>query len=264
MPVTHPKEVDETIGIPMEVEPLDHTQLEDLGLNTYNHDIPLSSMEIPCVDELKPQLLPNFSPLDVNLGGKRGTNPPIKPHSPDSFRMKEVDNLTIHTPPSPHVASLHPKDTYCYYHPCIGDPKKHYGFKPGLLGQSRSLCVEFSNMEMIENYWELESKEVSFLGRGLKLPVRTKKVEDGRIKETHHLDHIIQQPTFQYMAPSHHNGVYYFHNPHLTLNVGEPSPLSVKKFFKENEKKIFSEAGDGVRIYPDGVVVFDEKKIGSS
>ncbi|GJZ78416.1 MAK10-like protein [Tanacetum coccineum] len=36
------------------------------------------------------------------------------------------------------------------------------------------------------------------------------------------------------------------------------------KFFKENEKKIFSEAGDGVRIYPDGVVIFDEKKLGSS
>ncbi|GJR98163.1 hypothetical protein Tco_0270337 [Tanacetum coccineum] len=37
-----------------------------------------------------------------------------------------------------------------------------------------------------------------------------------------------------------------------------------KKFFKENEKKILLEAGDGVRIYPDGVVVFDEKKLGSS
>ncbi|GKA02260.1 MAK10-like protein [Tanacetum coccineum] len=37
-----------------------------------------------------------------------------------------------------------------------------------------------------------------------------------------------------------------------------------RKFFKENKKKIFSEAGDGVRIYPDSVVIFDEKKIGSS
>ncbi|GJT88571.1 hypothetical protein Tco_1070288 [Tanacetum coccineum] len=35
-------------------------------------------------------------------------------------------------------------------------------------------------------------------------------------------------------------------------------------FFKENEKKIFSEAGDGIRIYLDGVVIFDEKKLGSS
>ncbi|GJY03806.1 reverse transcriptase domain-containing protein [Tanacetum coccineum] len=38
----------------------------------------------------------------------------------------------------------------------------------------------------------------------------------------------------------------------------------VMKFFKENEKKIFLEAGDGVRIYPDGVVIFDVKKLGNS
>ncbi|GJV95450.1 hypothetical protein Tco_1547027 [Tanacetum coccineum] len=66
-PVTYPKEVEETIGIPMEVEPLDHTKLEELGLNTCSHDIFLSSREIPSVDEPEPQLLPNFSPLDVNL-----------------------------------------------------------------------------------------------------------------------------------------------------------------------------------------------------
>ncbi|GJU85940.1 hypothetical protein Tco_1293486 [Tanacetum coccineum] len=29
------------------------------------------------------------------------------------------------------------------------DPKKHYGFKPGLLGQSGSLSVDFSNLEVI-------------------------------------------------------------------------------------------------------------------
>ncbi|GJY99225.1 hypothetical protein Tco_0516655 [Tanacetum coccineum] len=70
------------------VEPLDHTKLEGLGLNTCSHDIFLSSREISSVDELEPQLLPNFSPLDVNLGDKRGTDPPIKPHSSNSFRMK--------------------------------------------------------------------------------------------------------------------------------------------------------------------------------
>ncbi|GJW42727.1 hypothetical protein Tco_0071526 [Tanacetum coccineum] len=37
----------------------------------------------------------------------------------------------------------------------------------------------------------------------------------------------------------------------------------VGKFFKENENKILSEAGDGVRIYPNGVI-FDKKKLGSS
>ncbi|GJX76108.1 hypothetical protein Tco_0322919 [Tanacetum coccineum] len=144
-PVTYPDEVEETIGLPIEVEPLDETPLEDLGLNTFDHDTPPSS---------------------------RDPEQPIKPLSPDSFRMKEVDHLTIHTPPSPYVAFFHPKDVYCYYHPCIDDPKKHYGFKPGLLGQSGSLG-SFS-------------------------------------------------------------------------------------------KKILLEAGDGVRIYPDDVVIFDEKKLGSS
>ncbi|GJY31799.1 hypothetical protein Tco_0415294 [Tanacetum coccineum] len=76
-PVTYPEEVDKTIGIPMEVEPLEHTKQEDLGLNTCSHDLFSSSREIPSVDELEPRLLPNFSPLDVNLGDKRGTDPPI-------------------------------------------------------------------------------------------------------------------------------------------------------------------------------------------
>ncbi|GKE56294.1 hypothetical protein Tco_1495479, partial [Tanacetum coccineum] len=65
-PVTYPEEVEETIGIPME--------------------------GFPNVDEPEPQLLPNFSPLDVNLGDKRGTDPPINPYSLGSFRMKEITN----------------------------------------------------------------------------------------------------------------------------------------------------------------------------
>ncbi|GJX45725.1 hypothetical protein Tco_0262401 [Tanacetum coccineum] len=130
--MTHPEEVEGTIGFPMEVEPLHEPQLEDLGLNTCNHDIPLSSREVPSFDEPKPQPHPllNCPPLGVHLGDKRGTDPTIKPHSSDSFRMKVVDKSTINTPPSPHVAYFHPKDIYCYYHPCIDDPKKHYGFKP--------------------------------------------------------------------------------------------------------------------------------------
>nr|GFB02401.1 hypothetical protein [Tanacetum cinerariifolium] len=126
-PVTYSDDVEETIGFSIKVESLDEISLEDLGLNTCNHDIPLSSRE------------------------ERDPKPPIKPPSLDSFRMKEVDHSTIHTPPLPHVASFHPKDMYCYYHPCIDDPKKHYGFKPSLLGQSGSLCVDFSNMDMIED-----------------------------------------------------------------------------------------------------------------
>ncbi|GKD89062.1 hypothetical protein Tco_1364569, partial [Tanacetum coccineum] len=87
-PMTHPEEVEETIGIPMEVEPLDNMKLEDLGLNTNTHDLFLSSKGFYSVNELEPQLLPNFSPLDVNLEDKRGTDAPINPYSPGSFRMK--------------------------------------------------------------------------------------------------------------------------------------------------------------------------------
>nr|GEV05883.1 ribonuclease H-like domain-containing protein [Tanacetum cinerariifolium] len=106
-PVTYPKEVEETIGILMEVKPLDYTKLEDLGLNACSHDLFLSSKEIASVDEPEPQLLFNFLALYVNLGDKRGTDPPINPYSPGSFRMKVVKSLTIHTPPSPLVAYFH-------------------------------------------------------------------------------------------------------------------------------------------------------------
>ncbi|GJZ23799.1 putative ribonuclease H-like domain-containing protein [Tanacetum coccineum] len=110
-PVTCPKEVEETLGTPIEVEPLNETKLEEVGLNC-NHNTPLSSREIPIFDEPEPQPqpLPNCPSLDASLGNERGPEPPIKPPSLDSFRMKEVDHLTIHTPPSPHVASFHHKD----------------------------------------------------------------------------------------------------------------------------------------------------------
>ncbi|GJR34237.1 hypothetical protein Tco_1209921 [Tanacetum coccineum] len=130
----------------------------------------------------------------------------MKPQSPDSFRMKVLDNLTTHTPPSSLVASFHLRDLYCYYRLCIDDPKKYYGFKPGLLGHSGSFGVDFSKLGMIEDDWKLESKEVSFLRRGLNLPVRPKEVEKVRIKETHQLEHKIQQTLFQHMAPSRHHG----------------------------------------------------------
>ncbi|GJT75082.1 hypothetical protein Tco_1041807 [Tanacetum coccineum] len=81
-PVTYPEEVEETLGISMEVEPLDQTKLED---------------------------------VDISLRDERGIEPPIKPHSPDSFRMKVVDSLTIHTLPSPHVESFYPKGRKTYF-----------------------------------------------------------------------------------------------------------------------------------------------------
>nr|GEX78290.1 hypothetical protein [Tanacetum cinerariifolium] len=53
-PVTYPKEVEENIEILIEVEPLDHTKLEDLGLNTCSHDLFLGSREIINVEEPEP------------------------------------------------------------------------------------------------------------------------------------------------------------------------------------------------------------------
>ncbi|GJX52270.1 hypothetical protein Tco_0280639 [Tanacetum coccineum] len=103
------------------------------------------------------------------------------------------------------MASSHPKDTYCYYRPCIDDPKKHYGFKPGLLGKSISLGVDILNWEMFDDDCELESKEVSPLWGKLSLFDRPNKVENGRILEAYRLESILQQQISQHMA-LHNNG----------------------------------------------------------
>ncbi|GKA57262.1 hypothetical protein Tco_0756450 [Tanacetum coccineum] len=87
-PMTYLEEVEETIGILMEFEPLNQTQLEDLGLNTCSHDLFPSSKEFPSVDEPEPQPLPNLPFLDINLGDKRGPEPLIKTHNLGSFRVK--------------------------------------------------------------------------------------------------------------------------------------------------------------------------------
>ncbi|GJU91746.1 hypothetical protein Tco_1304169 [Tanacetum coccineum] len=92
-PATYLEEVKETLGISIEVEPLDETPLEDLGLNTYNHDIPLISREIPSIDEPepKPQPLPNCLSLDLRprliaVEGWTGRNADIK----DGERMNNT------------------------------------------------------------------------------------------------------------------------------------------------------------------------------
>nr|GEY12567.1 hypothetical protein [Tanacetum cinerariifolium] len=124
----------------------------------------LLSREVPSFDGPEPQPLLNSPSLDVSLGDVIGPKPPIIPHSPDSSRMKVVDYLTTQTPPSPHVANSHPKGVYSYYNPCIYDSKRHYGFELGLLGKSVFLGVDISNLEMFDDDWGLESKEVSSLG----------------------------------------------------------------------------------------------------
>ncbi|GJS83980.1 hypothetical protein Tco_0750521 [Tanacetum coccineum] len=120
--------------------------------------------------------------------------------------MKVVDYLTTQTPPLPHVENSHPKSVYSYYNPGIDDPKKHYGFKPSLLGKSISLGVDISNWEMFDDDWGLESKEVSPLGEELSLFDRPNEVERDRILEAHRLESILQQQISQRMAPSYHDG----------------------------------------------------------
>ncbi|GJT66745.1 hypothetical protein Tco_1018225 [Tanacetum coccineum] len=115
-PVTYPEEVEKTLGTLIEVEPLNETKLEEVGLNC-NHNTPFSSREVPSFDGPEPQPLLNSPSLDVSLGDVIGLKPPIKPHSPDSSRMKVVDYLTTQTPPSPHMENSHPKGVYSYYNP---------------------------------------------------------------------------------------------------------------------------------------------------
>nr|GEV12586.1 hypothetical protein [Tanacetum cinerariifolium] len=150
MPVTYLKKGENTLGTPIEVEPLNETKLKEVGLN-YNHNTPLSSREVPSFDGPKPQPLLNSPSLDVSLGDVIGPEPPIKPHSLDSSRMKVVDYLTTQTPPSPNVGKF---------------PSKG--------------CVDISNWEMFDDDWRLESKEVSPLGEELSLFDMTNKVKRGR------------------------------------------------------------------------------------
>nr|GEV76468.1 reverse transcriptase domain-containing protein [Tanacetum cinerariifolium] len=88
-PMTYSEEVEKTLGTPIEVEPLNKIKLEEVGLNC-NHNTPFSSREVPSFDGPEPQPLLNSPSLDVSLGDVIGPEPPIKPHSLDSSRMKEM------------------------------------------------------------------------------------------------------------------------------------------------------------------------------
>ncbi|GKC44271.1 ribonuclease H-like domain-containing protein [Tanacetum coccineum] len=150
-PVTHPEDVEETIRIPIEVEPLNETKLEEVGLNG-NHNTPLSSRKVLSFDGPKPQPLLNSLSLDVSLGDVIGPEPPIKPHSPDSSRMKVVDYLTTQR------FTLH--------------------------GNFYPKGVDISNWEMFDDDWGLESKEVCPLGEELSLFDRPNEVERGLLTKS--------------------------------------------------------------------------------
>ena len=214
--VTYPEEVDEIIGTPMEEEPLDHTQLEDIGVNTCSHNLSFSSKEVPSFDEPEPQPkpLPNFPSLDVNLGIEIGPDPPIKPFSPGSFTLKGVDSR-----PCTEEANIGVNHDLRYlHHPFVSDHKKHYGFKPGLSGQDGLLTRSLS--KLIEND--------PFLGGNFSSPIDQMELGKVMMKGEHPFEHIIHPPLSPHEAYFHRDGVYRYYHPHLILSVGKTSPISVK------------------------------------
>nr|GEU54099.1 hypothetical protein [Tanacetum cinerariifolium] len=57
-------------------------------------------------NDIIPTIFHNFS---------QALNPPIEPKDSGSFGMKVVEPLTIHTPPSPHVAYFHRNGIICFF-----------------------------------------------------------------------------------------------------------------------------------------------------
>jgi hypothetical protein len=215
-PMTYPKEVEKTIGAPIEVEPLNQAQLENIGLNTCNHNLSLSSKEVPSFDEPEPQPkpLPNLPSLDQNLGIEIGSDPPIKPYSPGSLRIKVVDSKPCREEVNIGVEN----DLTCLHHPFMIDHKKHYGFKPGLLGQDGSPTCNL--LKLIEND--------PFIGENLNPPINPIELSKVVMIGAHPFEHIIHLPLFPHVAYFHLKGVYCYYHPHLILSVGKTSPISIK------------------------------------
>ena len=214
--MTYPEEVKETIGTPIEVDTLDQTQLEEIGLNTSSDDLSFSSMEVPSFDEPEPQPkpLPNLPSLDVNLGNEIGPDPPIKPFSPGSFTLKVVDSR-----PCIEEANIGVNHDLRYlHHPFVSDHKKHYGFKPGLLGQDGHPTRSLS--KFLEND--------PFLGENFNSHIDLVELHKVMMKGAHSFEHIIHPPLFSHVAYSYQIGVYRYYHLHLILSVGETSLISAK------------------------------------
>ena len=196
---------------------MNQTQLEDIGLNAYSdHNLTLSFREVPSFDEPEPQPkpLPNLPSLDVNLGIEKGPDPPIKPYSPGSITLKVVDSKPCGVEAS--VGVNH--DLRYLHHPFVSDHKKHYGFKPSLLGRdgfpTRSL------LKLLEND--------PFLGENLNSPIDPIELGKVMMQGGHQFEHIIHPSLFPHEAYFHQDGVYRYYHPHLILSAGKTSPISVK------------------------------------
>ncbi|GJS62875.1 hypothetical protein Tco_0677439 [Tanacetum coccineum] len=104
-----------------------------------------------------------------------------------------------------------------------------------------------------------------------RIPPFVIKSDDDNNEKTHYSDSLDLGPEYKYdenvcraiqslkaMKARRNKGEVTFH---AVIHKGNKLYNRMQEFFKENEKKIFSEARDGIRIYPDGVVIFDEKKL---
>ncbi|GJV17029.1 hypothetical protein Tco_1362352 [Tanacetum coccineum] len=112
---------------------------------------------------------------------KKTLGTPIEVEPLNGAKLEEVGLNCNHNTPlsSREVSGFHKLEPQPQPLPnCTDDPKRHYGFKPGLLGKSVSLGVDISNWEMFDDDWGLESKEFSPIGEELSLFDRPKEVEE--------------------------------------------------------------------------------------
>ena len=138
----------------------------------------------------------------------------MKKDSPGSCLIKVVDSRPCRVEANIRVTH----DLTHLYHPFMVDNKKHYGFKPGLLGQDGSLTKNL--LKLIE--------DDPFLGErfdSLATPIDLGKVIMNRAHSFEHINHPSPSP---HVEDFHPKGVYRYYHPHLNLSVGKTSPLSVK------------------------------------
>ncbi|GJU01296.1 hypothetical protein Tco_1111634 [Tanacetum coccineum] len=126
-PVTYLEEVEKTLGTPIEVEPLNETKLEKVGLNC-NHNTHLSSMEVPSFDGPEHQPLLNSPSLDEVSPLGEELSLFDRPNEVERGRILEAHRLEpiLQQQISQRMVPSHQDGMYRYYHPhfnsSVGEP----------------------------------------------------------------------------------------------------------------------------------------------
>nr|GEZ24011.1 hypothetical protein [Tanacetum cinerariifolium] len=129
-PVTYSEEVEKTLKTLIEVQPLNETKLEELGLNC-NHNTPFSSREVSSFNGSKPQPLLNSPSLDEMFDDDWGLESkevsPLgeelslfdRPNEVERGRILEAYHLEpiLQQQNSQRMALSHLGGLYHYYHP---------------------------------------------------------------------------------------------------------------------------------------------------